>query len=164
MAAKIRTTVKAATASGGRTSWFKMVTAVDLSKTNGYAFEGDFVKIGVEVEVELGAILIEKEPCGSVKNPHNEGNIWRVVEDETDNGRGHHLELVESWSWEKSFLSFRDAVAKALIREVMVSWKKEHPLAVPDLDPLVESIKSLIATHGIGAVMAVVVSLQEDED
>ena len=39
--------------------WAKLVTAVDTSKTNGYAFAGDFLRVEAEHKIPVGSIVIE---------------------------------------------------------------------------------------------------------
>jgi hypothetical protein len=39
--------------------WAKLVTAVDASKTNGYAFAGDFLSVGAEHMIPVGSIVVE---------------------------------------------------------------------------------------------------------
>jgi hypothetical protein len=39
--------------------WAKLVTGVDTSKTNGYAFQGDFLKVEAEHKLPVGSIVVE---------------------------------------------------------------------------------------------------------
>ncbi len=39
--------------------WAKLVTAVDTSKTNGYAFSGEFLAVGAEHKVPVGSVIVE---------------------------------------------------------------------------------------------------------
>jgi hypothetical protein len=39
--------------------WAKLVTGVDTSKTNGYAFSGEFLNINAEHKVPVGSIVVE---------------------------------------------------------------------------------------------------------
>ena len=39
--------------------WAKLVTAVDTTKTNGYAFAGDFLRVESEHKVPAGSIIVE---------------------------------------------------------------------------------------------------------
>ena len=39
--------------------WAKLVTAVDTTKTNGYAFAGDFLRFESEHKVPAGSIIVE---------------------------------------------------------------------------------------------------------
>jgi hypothetical protein len=109
----VRTIIKSASTSGNRKSWLKLVTGVDLSKGNGFAFEGDFLKEGIEIEIPVGAIVIEKEPTGSVKNSSHTWNIYRVSPIQIQDVRNPNLEFLEEFK-ESNFLSFRDYVAGLL--------------------------------------------------
>ncbi len=102
-------TLAATYASGRRKSWFKHVTKVDISKTNGYAFEGNFISEMTETDLPEGSIIIECIPRGSVKNNLKEGKIFRVEAQGITN-----LEENSEYDWRKDFLSFRDTVAELL--------------------------------------------------
>ena len=39
--------------------WAKLVYAVDTSKTNGYAFDGDFLVVTAEHKVPVGSVIVE---------------------------------------------------------------------------------------------------------
>jgi hypothetical protein len=111
---RVTTTLTNHGASGRRTSWYKQVTGVDESKKNGYAFDGEFVKTGCEVELEVGVVLIEKEPTGSVKDNGSDGNIYRVTKSAESNCDMPHIMRLDYFDWNKSFISLRTAVAEAL--------------------------------------------------
>ena len=101
----VRVYIQLKCTSGRRKSWYKKVNSVDTKKTNGYAFEGDFLSEG-EHDLNEGDIIIEKVPAGSVKDGGFGANIYRV---------GNDLELVTQYqTWSKNFLSFRDKVAELL--------------------------------------------------
>lgn len=157
----IRTTVTNVRASGGRISWLKTISSVDKAKKNGYAFEGDFISLDQEVELEIGAIVIEKEPQGSVKNGRFDGNIYRVVGSPIEGQRNPCLELITYFDWEKGFLSFRDRVAKELdkcqaqkadakdpvneIKEMLTSGQVSSDKLVTALEELNKSAPEAIA-------------------
>ena len=42
--------------------WSKLVTSVDTSKTNGYAFGGDFLTVTAEHKIPVGSVVVEV--CG----------------------------------------------------------------------------------------------------
>ena len=103
----VRIKVKSKEASGRRRGWFRHVTDVDQSKTNGYAFEGNFLGDGKEHDLPIGAVVVEKAPAGSVKNGYWEAHIHIV--------RPDGLEKVtadDDYDWVEDFLSFRDKVAE----------------------------------------------------
>jgi len=95
------------TNSGRRTGWTRRVTAVDVTKSNGYAFEGEFLNEG-EVDLNPGDVLIQKNPMGSVKNAWHEG-VCIVVD---NNGNLH--DVGDKYDWKEQFLSFRNLVAEQL--------------------------------------------------
>jgi len=39
--------------------WAKVVTGVDTTQTNGYAFQGDFLKIEAEHKLPAGSVIVE---------------------------------------------------------------------------------------------------------
>lgn len=43
--------------------WSKLVKSIDITKTNGYAFQGEFLNIDYEHKVPSGSIVVEV--CGS---------------------------------------------------------------------------------------------------
>lgn len=104
---KTRIKIKPEYFSGNRKSWFKLVSDVDTEKTNGYAFNGDFIEINKETDVEIGSIIIECRPSGSVKNWGKKGIIHKVIENDIE-------EISHEYDYMKDFLSFRDAVAAEL--------------------------------------------------
>ena len=105
------------TASRGRRGWVKVVTDVDTTKSNGYAFEGEFLREG-EIDLPVGSIIVEKDVGGSANRPTwwwsvgtvtAEGEIAWDKEDESKYRR---------MMWEPTqFLSFRDRVAELVARE-----------------------------------------------
>lgn len=99
-------TIQNNTASGHRTGWTKHVTAVDIAKSNGYAFEGEFLNEG-EAELPTGAVIVQKNPMGSVKNNWFEGVCSVVQPDDT------LLEIATN-DWHTEFITFRNAVAAQL--------------------------------------------------
>lgn len=109
---KVRIKVKVQTNSGHRKGFYKLVTKVDESKNNGYAFIGDFLNSGTEYDVPIGSVLVEKAPEGSVKNAWNSGNCSIVGVDGIQ--YTVHPNDKKYYRWEKEFLSFRDLVAKVV--------------------------------------------------
>ena len=105
----VRVKIQNETASGRREGWTKHVTSVDTTIANGYAFAGDFLRNGAEHDLPVGAILIQCNPQGSVKNGWKTGVCLRVQAD------GTLLRLHKStYDWRDDFLSFRDLVAEKL--------------------------------------------------
>lgn len=97
------------TASGLRKGWIKHVKGVDETKSDGYAFDGDFLTGGREVELASGAILLRVDPEGSVQKGWKSGHVFRLEDD------GSLTDLTEkTLSWKLDFLTIRDIVAEAL--------------------------------------------------
>ena len=92
-------------------SWMKELTSVDASKTNGYAFDGTFLKRGIKAEVKVGALLLQYDEYGSVKHKEAEVLVYRVEAD------GDCTELLKATgrSWA---LDLRDDVAKLMKLQV----------------------------------------------
>lgn len=107
----VRIEITNTTASGRRRGWTKLVTSVDKSKTNGYAFEGEFLNEGLH-EVPIGSTLVQKNPEGSVKNGYSVGRVGVVCVDGSVNWRE------EEPDWYKEFLLIRDMVCEALGQEL----------------------------------------------
>ncbi len=131
-----RITPVAGTASGKRRGWIKTVTACDSSKTNGYAFEGQFLSSGVLTEVPVGALLLSVFPAGSTKNGYQEAELFRVHADDDLRQVG------ETWDWHKEFLLVRDAVCAAL-KAPEQKKKGENQAADPEsltLPPFVQRL------------------------
>ena len=105
----VRIKIQNATNSGNRRGWTKLVTGVDKTKTNGYAFSGEFLPGDKEVDVPVGAVLVQQHPEGSVKHPWNSGHCYCV----TESGELEQTHR-EDYDWSKDFLSFRDHVADVL--------------------------------------------------
>ena len=102
--------------SGNRIGWMKHVTSVDTTKTNGYAFDGDFIPNDTEFEIPAGAIVVACNPEGSVKNNWKSGHIYRVESD------GSLTPIESDFNWRKEFLTLRDKVAE------LVNKEKPNPL------------------------------------
>lgn len=99
--------IRPSQASGKRKSWHKHVTSVDSSKQNGYAFDGDFLSDG-ENELDVGSVVIECVPCGSVRNGWKDGVIYVVDND------GSLEKLSDTYDWSEQFVSFRKKVESLL--------------------------------------------------
>lgn len=107
--AMVRVTLHRPQASGGRLGFHKTVAAVDEEKKTAYAFIGNFIPNGREIDLPEGAIIVRKTPAGSARN---EEFLWSWATVPPDG---------VSWQWSepvsgRSFLTFRDAVKTALAR------------------------------------------------
>lgn len=54
--------------------WSKLITDIDTSKSNGYAFIGDFLKVESKHQVPVGSLIVE---CCS-----NSLYLYKVIDDE----------------------------------------------------------------------------------
>lgn len=89
-------------------SWCKLLTGVDTTKTNGYAFEGQFLQCGRKAEVNIGSYLLFYDEQGSAKHHKPYVNIYRI---EPDGNLSNVLDTV-GWSWA---LDIRDETAKLFV-------------------------------------------------
>lgn len=94
--------------SGRRVGWARHVTAVDSSKRDGYAFDGEFIPEDTEVDLSEGAVVLKCQPRGSVAHGYKIGQVFVI-----ENGQ-----LVQKgddyYDWRKEFLTLRDLVADLL--------------------------------------------------
>lgn len=136
MAQMIRTKIANETKSGNRRGWTKHVTSVDTTKTNGYAFHGPFVNDGQEVELPVGAVVVQQHPEGSVKHGWNSGRCYTL---------GANGELYEtdgkSYNWRNNFLSFRDHVAA----QVDKFNSAQSAVGAETVDPMISAIEAGLA-------------------
>lgn len=93
-------------------NWAKLVTRVDRSKANGYAFEGQFLSRGQLAEVPVGGIILAYDQVGSMQNWAPLVRVYRVEAD------GSLTQLLE-WRGERETrgswaLAVRDQVADLL--------------------------------------------------
>lgn len=86
-------------------AWAKVVEKVDTTKTNGWAYEGEFVPVGRKAELEAGSIVIYYQEIGSRANREPVVTVYRV----TDNGTLEELLRTEGLDWA---LNIRDQVAE----------------------------------------------------
>ena len=127
----VRCRIKNEINSGNRKGWSKLVTSVDMTKTNGYAFIGDFIPDDTEVELPVGGVLVQKNPQGSVKHSWDSGHVY-IVE-----GDGKLYEILDNvnqinartYHWTKDFLSLRDLVAKCLAEQT-----EQKTIDLPSID------------------------------
>lgn len=114
------------TASGRREGWAKIVHRVDQGPIRGAkAFDGPYLEKGIELDLEVGTLIIEVNPEGSVKNRWSSARILRLDED------GEWIVEANGFNWNSDFLSFRDQVARLLAEpqeeppELVKTWKVE---------------------------------------
>ena len=91
--------------------WRKMLTQVDTTKANGFAFVGDWLRAGERAELEVGSLILCYDDVGSRKN-------WRPVVRLLKVAIENDLEEVFRWDGdfrERSWaLAVRDDIAAIL--------------------------------------------------
>ena len=91
-------------------TWRKHLKSVDKTRTNGYAFVGDWLRAGEREELEVGSFILCYDEPGSMKNWYPVVRMFKVVE----NG----LEEVFHWEGntrERSWaLAVRDEISAIL--------------------------------------------------
>jgi len=108
-------------------TWRKLLTQVDKTKANGYAFVGEWLRAGERAELEVGSFILCYDEPGSMKNWYPVVRLFKVVE----NGNG--LEEVYCWEGdvhERSWaLAVRDEIAAILAEAQGQKPEEESPLA-----------------------------------
>lgn len=66
-----------------RRHWAKLVTAVDTSKSSGWAYIGDFVADGGIQDLPAGGVLLVYGERGGQQNPRPEANLYTIGADAT---------------------------------------------------------------------------------
>lgn len=66
-----------------RKNWAKLVTNVDQEKSDGWAFEGEFIAVGGIQDVTAPAVLLVYGERGSRANPQQEARAYVVNTDAT---------------------------------------------------------------------------------
>ena len=112
--------------SGHGKTWAKVVSSVDHAKTNGYAFEGEFLPKDGEVELVEGDVILSVAYFGSRKNGEYEAQIILV-----ENGK---LEVKHEDKW-KNIITIREKVAE-LIND------SEGPLSSVHTDDLIAELET----------------------
>ena len=98
----------------GRERWYKLVRGIDVTARGGFAFLGEFMRPGVEVDIPVGGVLVAKEPTGLKRRPTSRW-YWTRIPEEGVTGP-------DSAGWHAGepdkFPDFRDSVAAALRQEL----------------------------------------------
>jgi len=113
--------------------WTKTLKSVDTSKSNGYAFEGDFLRAGSKAELPVGTHILAYGESGSMKYHSPEVVVYRVSPD-AENGLEKAYEkenLDRSWA-----LDVREEIA-----EIVNADEKENPLATYSTEELMAELK-----------------------
>ncbi len=91
-------------------NWIKAIDKVDQSKSNGYAFVGNFLKTGSTVELPIGTVLLYFYGDGSMKNYTVEVEAHKVTSqglEPTDISTSRPNRQVSGWA-----LDIRDKLAE----------------------------------------------------
>jgi len=119
-------------ASGRRTSWAKWFTDLALSKGAKAFIGGEYLKDGVETDLEIGTLVVEVVPTGSVKNGSNEARIYRVSADGLER-TGVEVDYNTRW------LTLKDEVIRLMAEETLA--EKDNPLAEFSVDDLLAELR-----------------------
>lgn len=114
---------------GSAAGWYKHVTAVDATLTNGWALVGEILNPGLH-DVPVGAIMVRWYPTGSVKHTYHRADILRAEAD------GSLTTVGEEMDWNEAFLAIRDRVAE------LIDAPKPNPLATYTDDELLAECRS----------------------
>ena len=109
--------------------WAKTVTRVDVSKSNGYAFEGEFLKLDQAHELEIGTYILQYGEFGDYRRPTINVQLLKVTQD----GLRQEKEwtgLNKSWA-----LGCRDEVA-----EIVNGGEEVNPLATISTEALLAEL------------------------
>lgn len=119
---------------GGNTwahkKWAKIVVAVDQSKNNGYAFQGDFLNLDRKHELEVGTYILQYGEFGDSRSGKINIRLLRVTAD--------GLEEIKEWedlgkSWA---LGCRDEIA-----EIVNTKEETNPLEAYSVEDLLAELK-----------------------
>jgi len=87
-----------------RKHWAKVVSNVDQSKSDGWAYDGEFIADGGIQDIEAPSVLLVYGERGSRANPHSEARVYVVNTDAT-------LSLRETATGRAWARTLRDTVA-----------------------------------------------------
>jgi hypothetical protein len=111
-------------------TWRKLLTQVDKTKANGYAFVGEWLRAGEREELEVGSFILCYDEPGSMKN-------WKPVVRMFKVGVENDLDEVYCWEGnirERSWaLAVRDEIA-AILAEAQGQEPEERSLLANIID------------------------------
>ena len=113
------------TLDGRKKTWRKLLTQVDKTKANGYAFIGEWLRAGERAELKVGSFILCYDEAGSMKNWYPVVRLFKVLENDLEEvfrweGR------VREYSWA---LAVRDDIAAILAEAQGQEAPEESPLA-----------------------------------
>lgn len=101
--------------------WAKLITSVDDTKQNGFAFEGNFLKKEGEMQVDVGGVILSV----GFKGSWNNGCLWGRVYQVTSSGLKKIYE-----DYYANIISIREEVSKSIkinrLPSISVSELKEQ--------------------------------------
>jgi len=97
-----------------RKHWAKLVTGVDQSKSDGWAYEGEFIADGGIQDVDAPSVLLIYGERGSRANPTSEGRVYVVNTDST-------LSLRQTATGRAWARTLRDTVAELIETDLPLS-------------------------------------------
>lgn len=90
-------------------NWAKIVENVDETKSNGWAFDGEFIAAGGIQDVPVGSVIVVYGEKGSRANPQIEARVFIANGD----GTLTHEQTATGRAWARTL---RDRVAELLVR------------------------------------------------
>ena len=99
---------------GRRKHWAKVVSNVDQSKSDGWAFDGEFIADGGIQDIEAPSVLLVYGERGSRTNPHSEARVYVVNTDAT-------LSLRETATGRAWARTLRDTVADLVASDLPIA-------------------------------------------
>ena len=127
------------TASGRREGWARSFFAIDKTEKGAKAFRGVYLPKNEEIELEVGTLILEVSPEGSVKNSWQSARILKV------NKYGSLSIQTENFNWRESFLSLRDEAERLLQQDNPDVARQDVFRACNDL---ADQIQEHLDTHG----------------
>lgn len=109
--------------------WTKTLNRVDVTKTNGYAFEGNFIRSRQELEV--GSYILAYGQVGSRANNYPRVELFRVAENGLESVY-KKADLSQHWA-----LDVRDDIAK-----IVNQAEKINPLEKYTTEELLAELKN----------------------
>ena len=103
-------------------NWAKVVTAVDASRSTGWAFEGEFIAYGGIQDVSAGSVILVYGEKGSRANPTSHAAVYRAHPDGTISAEGE----AKGRAWARTL---RDTVERLLDDDL------DSPLSELDWQP-----------------------------
>lgn len=118
-------------------NWAKVVEFVDVSKSDGWAYEGEFVAVGGIQDLDAPCVLLVYGEKGSRANPQQEARAYAVNTDGTLSLHG----TAAGRAWARTL---RDTVAELLERDAPID-----PAAKP-WDPGLMAYTTEALRHELG--------------